>query len=66
MRLAHQFGNSDRTSCQTDAKIGVGQVRPAVLNAARLPYALCVGTIELQENCLAPRQCLEERLRKLR
>ena len=50
VRLAHQFGNSDRASCQTDAKVEVGQVRTPVLNAARLPYALCAGTIKSRKN----------------
>jgi glycosyltransferase involved in cell wall biosynthesis len=49
VRLAHQFGSSDRIF-ETDEKIGVGQVRSAILNAARLPYALCVGTIESRKN----------------
>jgi glycosyltransferase involved in cell wall biosynthesis len=48
MTLAHQFGDSPRSfneRFETNEDVGAN-----VLNAARLPYVLCVGTLESRKN----------------
>jgi glycosyltransferase involved in cell wall biosynthesis len=47
--LAHQFAGTAR-ELSSDAERAAGAIRSAVLNAARLPYVLCVGTIESRKN----------------
>lgn len=50
--LAHQFGDSNRgPAAQAAQGASAGaRIHARVLNAARLPYALCVGTIESRKN----------------
>jgi glycosyltransferase involved in cell wall biosynthesis len=47
--LAHQFADSSRHAPLEDAP-GDEPVRARVRNAARLPFVLCVGTIESRKN----------------
>ena len=52
--LAHQFANYPRGGHQVNfAGRGNEKIHARIINAARIPYALCVGTLESRKNIWA-------------
>lgn len=50
VRLAHQFSNYPRASDSSNSAAGSEKIHARIINAARTPYVLCVGTLESRKN----------------
>jgi len=58
--LAHEFLSVERGGPKLSQNALYARVSPAVLQAARLPYVLCVGTQEIRKNNLGLAQVWEK------